>query len=676
MKPIRFALVAGILGLCLAADNSYAARFHRGIGPDGTVALPFVQADNLGNQWVVYPGGWIRQNGPQPIYAQGETLIVNGNAPGVNSNIAKMDPKTGELIMDDMVVGACTLERRILLDASDGLVRYIEVVKNTQPQEQTVNIQIQSNLNYGVNNAVMVADPKHHDNQIGWVAMTGVNRAAMEMFAGKNAKVVPSISYEQGNSMVQATLQLDIPPGKSVAVMHFMGSVATIDQGQQIITDMKESKIMATVPPELRREIVNFNNSASLTGDYEILRGDVFDVVELHSGDLMKGTLKEDDYKLDTFYGTIDLPKDQVVALMNVGQYRPRQLVVTSDGQVFGGNLEDQTISLELSSGQVVQVPLSQISRLGYRKRPDEPEQWDFDKPCAVMRSGDRVNIQMPAGPIDVATRYGLLKLDPSTISSVVLQSDDTAVDEIYMTDGSKFAGLLSDPDFEFKLSSGFTTQPVRFPTSGMIILQLAGKVADADDSTPSISLVNQDLMVGTLQGTMKLDTSFDTLQINAPEVKHISHPTAGSPDVQVTLWDNSTVSGELEEQDLQCQLLSGPVIDVPVALLAEYDQPLPRPSAAMIEKIKAAVTDLSAEDWKQRDQAESSLVGMGPAVISVLKDLRTTQPPEAQDRIDAIIKQLSKPGGSGGGAAPDNSPSAMAPAPMLQSNFRVVIDQ
>jgi hypothetical protein len=35
----------------------------------------------------------------------------------------------------------------------------------------------------------------------------------------------------------------------------------------------------------------------------------------------------------------------------------------------------------------------------------------------------------------------------------------------------------------------------------------------------------------------------------------------------------------------------------------------------------------------------------MGSAVISVLRDLRPTQPPEAQQRIDAVIKQLTKVG-------------------------------
>ena len=73
----------------------------------------------------------------------------------------------------------------------------------------------------------------------------------------------------------------------------------------------------------------------------------------------------------------------------------------------------------------------------------------------------------------------------------------------------------------------------------------------------------------------------------------------------------------------MQCKLLSGTTLSIPLSLLAEYNQPLPKPSAATIEKIKAAVTDLAAEDWKQRDTAEATLVAMGPSVISVLKELR-----------------------------------------------------
>jgi hypothetical protein len=49
----------------------------------------------------------------------------------------------------------------------------------------------------------------------------------------------------------------------------------------------------------------------------------------------------------------------------------------------------------------------------------------------------------------------------------------------------------------------------------------------------------------------------------------------------------------------------------------------------------------LSAEDWHQRDNAEAALTTMGPAVIGVLRQIRPTAPPEAQQRIDAIIRKV-----------------------------------
>ena len=53
--------------------------------------------------------------------------------------------------------------------------------------------------------------PKRKENVIGWVAMTGCNRAGVDMYGGKGCKTVPTIQYNQGNTMVQATMTLNIP---------------------------------------------------------------------------------------------------------------------------------------------------------------------------------------------------------------------------------------------------------------------------------------------------------------------------------------------------------------------------------------------------------------------------------------------------------------------------------
>jgi hypothetical protein len=62
-----------------------------------------------------------------------------------------------------------------------------------------------------------------------------------------------------------------------------------------------------------------------------------------------------------------------------------------------------------------------------------------------------------------------------------------------------------------------------------------------------------------------------------------------------------------------------------------------------MVDKIKEVIADLNADDWKKRDRAQAQLVGMGPVAAGVLRKLRESQPPEAQQRIDAVLKELEK---------------------------------
>jgi hypothetical protein len=645
----RLRIATGLLlalAFSVAATKVRADRRPRPPAGPGTVNLPYVVNDNTGNQWMIYQGGWMRQNGNMPLYSQAAMVLLNGNAVASGANTAARDEKTGEIIFVDMpIAGGVTMTRRILVNAAEGYVRYIDVLKNAQPQEQSVNVMWQTNFNYGVQTSAMVKDPKKKDRDIAWVAQLQAGRALMEVYGGRGAKNVPEITYMPDNNMVRAAHQITIPGGKQVALVHLHGAANTQEAAQQFVTSIKDSKLLADVPPDIRRIIVNFGGgSAYIDGDREVLRGELFDVVELRTGDLVKGTLKDSSYKLQTFYGNVELPADRVVGLMNVGQFRPRQLVVTSDGEVFGGRLAKESIDLELSSGQSTQIPLTQIARIGYRKRPGEPEEWTFERPLVMLRTGERVGVAAPDRPVEVLTRYGLLKLAPQSILAIDFQAEEHGVHEIYLTDGSAFAGLVNAPTFEMKLA-GPGAQPVSFPSSALRRLQMTSKAPETDaDETPTLQLANEDLLVGTLTGRLKLDTTFDTIDVDAAEIRALARaPEAAGLDVQVTLWDQTTVSGQLQQPQVVCALGSGVQVTVPIALVEEYSNPNPKPSATMVERIKAVVAQLSADDWKAREAAEAQLAGMGPTVASVLRDMLPTQPPEAQQRIESILKQLGK---------------------------------
>jgi hypothetical protein len=643
------ALLASMF-LMTAADGQVAAprRVMRpGVAAGGQVTLPYIVADNTGNQWRIYQGGWLQQAGNMPLYSQGAMLSVNGQQANMNQNVARLDAETGEVVFENMQVNGLAITRRVLVDRESGLVRYIDLVKNTTQQEQQVALQLSSNFNYGLQNGQGVPDPKRKGQDVAWVGQTHANgMAVIEVVAGKGAKVAPTIAGQVNNNVAVSSIQLSIKPGKEVGVLHLHGTAASLDAGVQIVNAIKEKDLLKSLPREIRKLLVNVATSQSFVTEVEVLRGDLLDVVELKTGDQFKGTLKESTFALETFYGPVALPVERVVGLMNTGKFRPRQLVITADGQIFGGTLKKQTVDLQLSSGQVTQIPLAQVARVGYRRRDGEPEEWTFDKPMVLMRSGERVGVRMPAGTIEAVTRYGRVALKPESVAAVLLQSEDHGVHEFHLTDGSRFAGLLGAEQFDMVLEApgaGGAEQAVKFPTSSISRIQFAGKVADKDDVTPTLDLTNDDVLVGTLDGKLELATAFDTIAVNATEVKTLTRIPDSNDDVSVTLWDGTSLSGQVQGQALRLTLSSGGAMQVPVAMVVKYEQPQPQPSNQMIETIRAVIAELNADDWKKRDRAQAQLVNMGPVAAGILRKLRDSQPPEAQQRIDTVLKELEK---------------------------------
>jgi hypothetical protein len=622
------------------AASQAAPHVHRG----GVVSLPFVINDGKSPNWVLLNGGFLQQRpivpNDEPIYAQGAVLTINGNPPGANTNQAKYDEKTGELTFDNLQpVEGVQIERHVLIMRDENLVRYVDVFHNTGTNDASLAVQLSTVLNEGINAAQTMNDAKHPGADWAWIAQTQRGRSVVEMIGQRGGDKGGQVTWEQGSNTVQFNFQLNVPAGKTAALMHVHAIVPSQDRATDMVNSLKPAKLVSTLPSDVRRAIVNFPVNSNFVGDREILRGNMFDVVELRSGDLLNGTLQEKSYQLQTLFGPMEMPADKIVGLMNVGQYRPRQLLISNEGEMIGGTLTKQTIDLQLGSGQVTQIPLSQISRVGYRKRQDEPEEWKFDKPLVILQSGDRMNIALPDQPIQVLSRYGTLKLDPKSIASISMQSDEHGVHEIVLADGTHFAGLVAADQLSLKLS--FNGAAITVPTSSIARLQFLPSTPDITDDTPNLSVLSGDVLVGSLSGDLKLDTAFDTIKVAASQIRALSRSKDSISDVQITLWDQTKLSGQLEDPILACTLNCGVAMNVPIALVDSYSQPAPTPSDQLMQKVKALVAQLNADDWKQRDDAQSQLAAMGSSVVNVLKKMRADLSPEAQQRIDTIVKQF-----------------------------------
>ena len=138
---------------------------------------------------------------------------------------------------------------------------------------------------------------------------------------------------------------------------------------------------------------------------------------------------------------------------------------------------------------------------------------------------------------------------------------------------------------------------------------------------------------------------------------------------MSVTLWDGTSLSGQVQGPALKVSLSSGGSMQVPLGMVVKYEQPQPQPSNQMIDKIREVIADLNADDWKKRDRAQATLVGMGPVAAGVLKKMRESQPPEAQQRIDAVLKELEKQKTAGAAAG------AAVPGPGAAADGEVIIE-
>ncbi len=544
LKVFFLSLIFGASSVTAIAKENQALQ---------AVQMPFVFHDDRGSEWDIQPDGTIGDGG-NDLFDTGGQLTVGDRqfAPGA---AAQMDPTTNELVFSPMQVSGVSVSRRVGCNAKQSYIRYTEILENKSANPVKMTVRINFNMGGSVQSAQLLVDEKKSKQPIGMVIGDQSNCFA-HIGAGRGSKLLPRYQTEQGGGdNVDVFWDVEIPAKKSVAVTHLVVRRGSTAEAAKVLEEVSEKDIIKEMSPDIASKLANFRQGERIIGDEELLRGELFDVIELRGGDQYKGTIKQETFKLKTFYGMVDLPADKIISEFTAGQFRPRQLLVTRDGEIFGGQLDGDTIKLELSNGQITSVPLSQISRMGYRKRADEPEEIKFDKPFVSLRGGDRMIVSMPTSPIMVATRYGNVSLKPEAIAVVIFASDEHAVHEIQLTDGSKFVGIVTGESFPMKLASG---QDVNFPASSLRRLQLAAHNDDLDADTATLNLTTADQLVGKIAGELKLQTAFDTLTVNGGEIRTIQRNKASGNDVQITLWDGATLSGQLDGDQVGVALNSG----------------------------------------------------------------------------------------------------------------------
>lgn len=681
-----------LAALCLAAACATPVAHARKVielqAANGQpVTFPYVLRDSMGGAWDVQQDGQIGDGG-NDVYDGGGRLVVTG--PGGQQQYtspqatAAFDAARNEVVLGAATFGGITVTRRVTVNAQGGWCRWVETVNNPTAAPAKVQLKLSFDLGSSIQTSQPLVDERKTKKAFAVAVSDGRHHLAM-IGGGRGSKLLPRFDPRPGSDQVDVYYDVEVPARQSAAVVHFQVSRRSLADAVAFAEQAKDKDLIGDLPKDVVKQIVNFHRTTDQTvGNLELLRGGVLDVVELRGGDQVRGTLKPTGYALDTAYGPLELPAERVVAMVTAGTFRPMQLFVTADGEVVGGTLRggDGTVELQLSSGQVTKVPLASVTRMGYRRRPGEPEEWRFDQPAVFLRDGQRIVVDPPAEPLAVASMYGPLTLKAQAVGSIVFHGEDQAVHQVRLTDGSRFAALVNQGAFELRPRTVSAGRAVAFPAASVARLRFAAAPEEPDEDAPTLALANGDLLVGALTGELALETGFDTLRIDAAQVRALRHagdeddgaaaagapanappdaPPPGSPsEVRVTLWDGATLSGRLRGDLLACALRCGASVRVPVGMVDAYRQPNPQPSQDVVDRIRAVAGDLASPDWRRRDRATDALLRFGPGAAAVLKSVRADQPPEGQKAIDALLEQLGHAGKPKPPAAPG---AASAPA-------------
>ena len=625
------------LGIILLVCSSSRAE------PSGAVAgkpiqLPYQITDQQGNTWLFNPDGSLGQT-EQNLFTSGGRLTVDGAQYGNGTNQASFDSRHNTLSFPAATMSGLKVSRRVDLNPARGWCRFVELLENPTAAPVRSPVQLVFEFAQAVQSNQPLIDEKKTKRQVGAALWDGTHAAGM-LACGRGNAAAPQFAFE--GQQLTVAYNVEVPARHTIAILHVQAIRGSAEEALTLLKQTKESEFLAGLPDQILKLIVNFTRPGQFVGDTEILRGNLIDVIELRGGDQYRGTIENPDYKLQTFYGPVDLPASRVIAMLTVGEWRPTQLVITSDGEMFGGALQSHGIHLRLSSGQTTCVPISSITRLGYRKRPDEPDEWKFQSPQVWLQGGDRINVELPPSTLRVATRYGTVELNPKFVATLLFQSEDHAVHEITLTDGSHFAGVVQGEQFELKPRNVAGGRAVLFPATSIVKMQLAPQPPEPDDAAPLLALTNGDRFVGTVAGKFVLETPFDAIEVDGAEVRAMRR-AAAAHELQVTLWDGATLSGRMKGDAIAAALQCGQAVTVPIVLLDQYANPEPTPPQQMIDRIRAVVEELAALDEARRERAENQLRELGPLVEGVLKSLRDGSPPEAQRHIDKIVAEFEE---------------------------------
>ncbi len=567
-----------------ATPAAGAGDKESGIHVDGSqrVGFNWYMTDGAGLRWDISSNGQV-SDGTNDAYDGGVQLrmgeMLFAGAEG------KLSKSGREVEIGPWVNGTIRVWRRVYIDATVGYARWIDIYENTANDAADVKVQYYSNLG-GTISATTTTTGKQDLTDKDWGIVTSDSAdssrpAIAHIFTNKGSRMRPEVKLTRNQDELFVDFALKIPAGKTMAICQFEAQRAGNDQAVKFLKDFNPRRELDKVPADLRKLIVNMGGATLVMGNIDLPRNDKYDLAirRNETEDELLGTILNERFDVETFYGKIELPAAKVAGLSIPAADDPYVQVVLLDGQMVAGKLLNAPLRLKLANGNEMSLPPEKLLAATFALSPQRPAEIKISRPTLILRSGQQLAFR--AGDLDLRyqTLHGEVRLEADQLARLELDTPEGGLHRAIFRNGSVLSGLLVAESLKLNLDLGPVLEARRQVASQVLL--------PADDIDAAglceMTLRNEDVLFGQIADeSLAVDTQYGKVTVSPSDIDELTAPQeAALGQVSIKLRGGTTVTGKLISQAIGFQVEPGPKLPVFMGNIVHIKCPPPGKAAA-----------------------------------------------------------------------------------------------
>ncbi|MFP4106843.1 MAG: hypothetical protein ACLFVU_12235 [Phycisphaerae bacterium] len=531
--------------------------------------------------------------------------------------------------------------RRIKVYQDIGLARWLDIFTNTTGADIQMTVTLYSYFNNGIG-SITTSSGGATFGEKDWAMMTqSRNNTAvpgiLHILCDKRSDLRPSIQTNVNQLYVR--YNITVPANGTAVLCYFQSQNSDPAKHKTMMKKFRPYRMLKDLPSSVRKLILNFSGGSAF-GDLELERDETGDQVLMENDDPIRGTIRNRSFSMETFFGDIELPAENVIGMGLMPGDRNRIRVLLTDGQIISGKTPAEPLEIALSTGSVLRIPLNRIKQWSFRISKDRPADIPFRGPLLRMRGGDQLAFAADSCKMTMRTLHGQVDLKGADLLRIDMDNAGHGLHRVFFRNGTALGGFILEDRLSLKLALGKAIAVDRAEAIQIVYGQEVGDVT----GYAVAEMNNDDELYGMLADTAILMASefsgTEPVKLAPESIQQIEFSENQFGECKIVLYDDSVLRGRLTQPKLKFQITANTVLHVAPGQFRVIRQKA-LPPLDIRQKVAKLVPQLGAESFVDREKATTELKSIGKPAIPMLKRYLSTNDPEIRQRIKAIIREL-----------------------------------